>query len=195
MNKIYLFLVGVLLFTSCSTPSNKVKGSNKKDALYPYPQYILSQIAYIDTVPLGIERIVQENGITTDSSYIDRKMFRELANNFLQPDPNQETLRKEYVEESFQDLTLNTITFSITTKNADLPLQQADILLNPDTKQVKYLVLKKQQSTSEGFITSTLMWRHNMNFQIVSSITGKDGKESSKLVRVVWDKPLAELRR
>jgi hypothetical protein len=149
----------------------------------------------VDTVPLGIEMIVQENGVTTDSGFIDRKTFRELANNFLQPDPNQKDLRREYEEISFQDLTLNTITFSITTKNEHLPLQQADILLNPDTKQVKYLVLKKQQATDSGYATSSLMWRHNMNFQIVTSITGKEGKEKSKLVRVVWDKPIAELRR
>ena len=195
MNRNSLLFVLLIVSASCSSPSQKENSRNKKEALYPYPQYILSQIAYVDTVPLGIERIVQENGMTTDSSFIDRKTFKELANNFLLPDPNKDDLRRQYEEISFQDLTLNTITFSITTKNPDLSLQQADILLNPDTKKVKYLVLKKQQSTADGFATSTLMWRNNMNFQIVTSITGKDGKERSKLIRVVWDKPAAELRR
>jgi hypothetical protein len=195
MNRINLAWLTLFIIVSCSSPAVKENDKNKKDALYPYPQYILSQIAYLDTVPLGIEMIVQENGVTIDSGFIDRKTFRDLANNFLQPDPNQKALRPQYEEISFQDLTLNTITFSITTKNQELPLQQADILLNPDTRIVKYLVLKKQQVTNDGYSTSSLMWRHNMNFQIVTSVTGKDGKERSRLIRVVWDKPVAELSR
>jgi len=183
----------IILVISCTNPAAKKK-AEAREALYPYPQYIQSQIAYVDSAQLGIEMVVQENGKTIDSGFIDRQAFRKLALNFLQPDPNQKDLRPEYEENSFKDLTLNTITFSITTKNPRLDLQRADILLNPDTKQVKYLVLKKQHETEFGYANTSLMWRHNMNFQIATSIVGKDGIEHSKLVRVVWDKPYAELR-
>jgi hypothetical protein len=189
MKTISVFSITVCLFCCCKSPA----GDKKKEALYPFPQYIQSQIAYLDSAQLGIEMIVQENGVTTDSGYISREVFKKLAHEFLSPDPNEKDIRDEYSETSFNDLSLNTITFSITTKNLNLPLQQADILLSPDNKQVRYLILKKQIKTAEGIASSSLMWRHNLNFQIVTSITAPDGHERSKLIRVIWDKPTEEL--
>lgn len=180
-------------FLSCHNSSVRLQESRKNEALYPYPQYIESQIAYVDSAQLGILMTVQEDGVMTDSGFISREAFKKIASEFLTPDPNNNNIRDEYEETSFKDLTLNTITFSITTKNPKLPLQQADVLLNPDTKQVKYLVLKKQILTKDGVASSNLMWRHNMNFQIITSITEPGGKEKSKLIRVVWDKPVNEL--
>lgn len=194
MKYIYVSLLTALSLGSCSTNSfEKKKDASHAEALYPFPQYIQSQIAYVDSVPLALEMTVQVEGVTTDSSFISREVFKRLAAEFTNPDPNERSLRPEYEESSFNDLSLNSITFSITTKNTRLPLQQADVLLNPDSKQVRYLVLKKQATTNEGLVTSSLLWRHNMNFQIVSSTVTADGKEHSKLVRVVWDKPLNEL--
>ena len=167
--------------------------SLKTEPLYPYPQYIQSQVAYVDTAPLGIEMVVYENGVKKDSGFITREVFKQLAKQFVEPDPNEKKWRQDYEENSFQDLSLNTITFTITTKNENLPLQKADILLNPDNKQVKYVVLKKQETKGELFETTTLMWVHNMNFQVSKSILSKEGKESTQLIKVTWDKPVSQL--
>lgn len=189
-----LFLV-YIFFISCKQNPTRVRNEDEgelanRESLYPFPQYIQGQIAYVDTVPLGIEMVTIKNGITLDSGFISREKFKELARTFQDPDPNKKDLRSQYIETSFHDLSLNTITFSINTKNPSLPLQQADILLNPETKTVKYLLLKKMENNDTSAITTTLMWVHNMNFQISTSAINNHGKETTSVIKVTWDKPI-----
>ena len=191
-NTLYVLLLFAFLFGACrqksqSSTLSEAKDSTTKESLYPYPQYIQSQIAYLDTVPLGLEMVVYENGIKTDSNFISREKFKELSKEFMEPDPNKKELRNQYEESSFNDLSLNTITFSIVCKNPANDLRQADILLNPDTKQVKYLVIKKQKKIGNSEETKSLMWVHNRNFQISTSLINDQGLENKKVVKVVWD--------
>ncbi|CAN5679541.1 hypothetical protein BH10BAC3_BH10BAC3_02720 [soil metagenome] len=186
-----------ILFSACKQhkqPSSAIQKTDsiKQEALYPFPQYIQSQIAYVDSATLGIEMIVYENGTKKDSGFITREIFRQLASQFMDPDPNEKKWRSQYEETSFLDLSINTITFSITSKNEKSPLQVADILLNPDNKQVKYLVLKKREQKNSVLETTNLMWTHNMNFQISTSSISEDGKENTRVVKVIWDKPVGQ---
>jgi hypothetical protein len=194
---ILVSVVVVLLSEACKqkkgeapSATTAVRDSSSTESLYPYPQYIESQLAYLDTALLGIEMVVYENGIKIDSGFIDRGKLRQLAKEFIEPDPNRNEIRDQYIENSFNDLTLNTVTFSITSKSPKNTLQQADILLNPDTRQVKYVVIKKQTYKDGVSENKSLMWVHNMNFQINTSFVDKEGKETTKLIKVVWDKPL-----
>ena len=195
-NTLYVLLLFAFLFGACRQKSQSSNLSEAKDSttakesLYPYPQYIQSQIAYLDTVPLGLEMVVYENGIKTDSNFISRDKFKELSKEFMEPDPNKKELRNQFEESSFNDLSLNTITFSIVCKNPANDLRQADILLNPDTKQVKYLVIKKQKKIGNSEETKSLMWVHNRNFQISTSLINDQGLENKKVVKVVWDNPI-----
>ncbi len=201
MKCIHLSLPVIFLFFACKNQSPATTSTGGKDtskvanneSLYPYPQYILAQIRRLDSVQLGIEKVVYENGVKKDSVFITREEFKQIATAFMVPDLNETKWRNEYEETSFRDLSLNTITFTIAAKNEHLPVQKADVLLNPDTQEVKYVVIKKEEKKDGYYESSNLMWVNNMNFQIVTSRTGTDGKELKKFVKVTWDKPIANL--
>ncbi|MES2646899.1 MAG: hypothetical protein V4717_08505 [Bacteroidota bacterium] len=201
MKCIYLSIPLLFLFFACKdqNPATTLASDNdtsnvaSKESLYPYPQYIQAQINRLDSVQLGIEKVVYENGVKKDSGFISREEFRQIATAFMVPDLNETKWRNEYEETSFRDLSLNTITFTIAAKNEKLPVQKADVLLNPDTQEVKYVMIKKEEKKDGYFESSNLMWVNNMNFQIVTSRTGTDGKELKKLVKVTWDKPISNL--
>lgn len=196
MTRIFFLLLFVAIVctgsSSCKQQNNTIAtaDSSSKEPLYPYPQYIREQIAYVDSMPLAIEKITIENGKQVDSTVIDQPAFKQLAQNFTDPDPNTSELRPKYTEESFNDLTINSLTFSITAKNTDLPLQQADVLLNPDTKKVRSVFLKKYMVGGDSSETRQLLWTHNMSFQISSFVVHKDGREMNRIVKVIWDRPL-----
>jgi hypothetical protein len=157
---------------------------------YPYLDYIQNQIAYVDTTPLGIEKRVEINGKVTDSGFISRDSFKILANSFLEVNPNDPALKPDYSENSFTDLSINRITFSISTKNGSLPLQTADILLNAENQQVKNILLRKQVVSPDSNAMQHLIWVDKMHFQISETITRKDKSSYTRVTRVVWDKPL-----
>jgi hypothetical protein len=157
---------------------------------YPYLDYLHNQIAYVDTIPVGIEKRVEINGKLTDSGFISKDSFKVLSNVFLEIDPNNPALKPNYTENSFTDLTINRITFSLSTKNGNLPLQTADILLNADNQQVKNVLLKKQLISPDSSVLQHLVWVDKMHFQISETITRKDHSSYTRVTRVVWDKPL-----
>jgi hypothetical protein len=157
---------------------------------YPFLDYLNNQITYVDTTPFGIEKRTDINGRSNDSGFISKDSFKVLAKAFLQIDPNDAALKPNYTENSFTDLTTNRITFSISTKNAALPLQTADILLNADNQQVKNVLLKKQLLSPDSNVLQHLVWVDKMHFQISETITRKDKTSYTRVTRVVWDKPL-----
>jgi len=157
---------------------------------YPFRDYINNQIAYVDTTPFGIEKRIEINGRITDSGFITKEAFKLMANSFLEIDPNNPDLKPNYTENSFTDLSTNRITFSISTKNGNLPLQNADVMLNADNQQVKNVYLRKLLISPDSNVLQHLVWVDKMHFQISETITRKDQLSYTRVTRVVWDKPL-----
>jgi hypothetical protein len=160
------------------------------EPLYPFVDYINGQLAFIDSTPFGIEKTISIDGKTIDSGFTSKTELRSLAQNFISTDPNQPDLKPRYRETSFNDLTLNRVTFTISAQDPELPLQQADILLNPENQKVKNVVLRKQFTQGDSSVKQHLVWVDKMHFQISETITGKDQKGYHKITRIVWDKPL-----
>ena len=197
MVKYFLLFSIPIILASCDNKSKSgdegrapLVDSTDKYPLFPYPLYIAEQIAYVDSTPLGILKLVYENGKKIDSGYIDRNEFHQLAKEFSTPNLNDTMYRPHYTEKSFQDLTINSITFSITAKDAKSVVRQADILLNPDTKKIKNIIIKKHVSTTDSSETKNLLWVNNMNFQINSFVLRKDGSKTERTLKVIWDKPI-----
>jgi hypothetical protein len=203
MFKPFLFLLPVLalVLSSCSGNGGQPEQEyvftppvedtvDPNTPFYPFHDYIRSQITYVDTMPFGIEKRIEINGKLTDSGFISKEYFKEMANSFLEIDPNSPALKPSYTENSFTDLTTNRITFSISTKKSDLPLQNADILLNAENQKVKNVLLKKYIHSPDSTILQYLVWVDKMHFQISETITRKNQASYTRVTRVVWDKPL-----
>src|SRR4051812_18989142 len=108
MRNIILTSFYILMLFACkhldnSENAHTATDSSATQSFYPFPQYIQSQVAYVDSVPLGIEMMRFYNGIKTDSTFIDRSKFKQLAKEFLEIDPNQNNFRGNYEETSFKD--------------------------------------------------------------------------------------------
>lgn len=190
-----LIVVSCWLLLSCggNQPSTDsaatVQDSALAQPLYPFPQYLANELAYIDSMPLVVEKIVRENGVVIDSGMIDKPSFKNAIAFFTSIDPNTVNLRPKYEETSFNDLSTEAVTFSISTQDKSLPLQQADVLLHPTTQQVKSLALQLQQSSGDSTVTSHVLWKHHMKCQLAQTIDYKDGRSINRITEFVWDKP------
>ncbi|MDA3615785.1 hypothetical protein [Polluticaenibacter yanchengensis] len=204
MRRIYFFLILTALFiiSSCGTENTTPADENKietfaadttNEPLYPYAQYIDSQINYVVNAQLAVFQFKYDNGILTDSSIISKDSFRQIASQFNQPDLNLSGLRKGYTEESFQDLSTESITFMIKALNDTSVIKEVTVLLQPESKAVKNIIIKKIIEHPDYTETRNLLWVNNMNCQIVSVLNYKSGKTESKILKLEWDKPLQEI--
>ncbi len=192
--------MGSILLAVCLSCNNKNSDKTKvtgngKDSVsaepyYPITQYIQQQIAYVDSTPLAIEKHVYINNHRIDSAIIDRPAFRQLATDFLSPDLNDKKLKPLYKEDKFHDLTINTLTFSYNAKDLTQPIQQRDILLDPETQRVRMVMFRKVAHKGDTTITINGLWKHNMNFQLNYIIEPGNGPMQTKQIRIIWDRPM-----
>lgn len=179
-------LAGVI--SSCKT-SDK---DTAEQPFFPFPQYLEGQLAYLDTLPLAIEKTVKVNGITVDSVFLSKQLFRQEVSPWMEKDPNSEEMKPHFQETSFRDLTLNTITFSITAKDTVPALRQADILLEPESMKVKTLMLNFNFLRGDSSITRNIFWENNRKCQVAEEIAVPGKQPLLRVTRYVWDQPLSE---
>lgn len=163
---------------------------NAEEPFYPFIDYIEGQIAQIDSTPFAIEKIVYINGKTIDSGFVSKKIFKQSAKVFTEIDPNHPDIKPKYKETSIQDLTLNRIAFSITATDNSFPLQQADVLVNPDNDKVKTVVLRKRLEAGDSIIFQHLVWVDNRYLQISETISPENKMEYVRVTKLIWDRDL-----
>lgn len=166
--------------------------SLNNEPFYPITQYIQGQIAYVDSTPLAIEKITFINGKRVDSVIIDRNAFKLLAQEFLKPDLNDKNIKPFYTENSYHDLTINSVTFNYTTTDRNQELQQADILLNPENNRVKNVIFRKSRTVGDTSYNINGLWKANMNFQLNYTIQPANEKAYTKQIKIIWDKPAVQ---
>lgn len=175
-----------------TTPSSlPEKDAANTDPLYPFTEHIRAQLDHIDTTPYALEKTVaRDAGQEVAPTLITPSQLRYIAQVFLEIDPNQSQWRPYYTEHSFTDLSINTITFTIKCIQPDLPLQQADVLLHPETHRVKHVILKRILRNSDSTVVQNLLWVHNRHLQISEWISPAKAKEYNRITRVVWQRDL-----
>ncbi|HSC53796.1 MAG TPA: hypothetical protein VLC98_09255 [Phnomibacter sp.] len=195
---LWMICCSVLLFACGQKSSDSAEANNAEVAtadsslnepVYPFTQYLQGQMEYIDSTPIAVERIVRINGTTIDSGYMEKPAFKKAMAFLISVDPNTTALRSKYKEESFHDLSIPSLTFSITSIDPNLPLQQADILLHPETKIVKNVMLKFTNTNTDSSVMQRVLWDHNMKCQVVEIVEPTNGKPYTKITQYIWDRP------
>jgi hypothetical protein len=160
------------------------------EPFYPYLDYLNSQLAYIKATPLSVDKKITINGKVISETFISRDELNKLAQPFLEINPEIKDLKPFYMENSFADLSIQKLTFSITATRSDLPLLQADILVNPNNEIVKNVVLKKQFSQGDSSVIQYLLWENKMYFQISETIQKMNSGSYTRVTKVTWDRTL-----
>ncbi len=167
---------------------NLPKDSSASEPFYPYVDYLQNQLVYIKATPLSVEKQVKIDGKIVLDTFIKSEQVSILAQPFLEINPEDKALKPYYRENSFADLSIQKLTFSISATHDDLALIQADILVNPDNEIIKNIILKKQFSQGDSSVMQYLLWEHNMYFQISETIQKSNGESYTRITKVIWDR-------
>lgn len=188
--QLFIFLIFLpFVLYNCSnnnTSSDQPKEDTAGKAFYPVGNYIRSQLAYIDSMPLAVIKYTTIHNVT-DTSIIEKKDFKQIAAAFVTPDISSPEFKSQYEEHSFIDATLGTMTLTYTAKNDKVPVRKADILLDQEDTEVKTIYIEKSIPGTDSSIIKKILWIANRNCQITTLVQKEGQPEDIILERYVWD--------
>ena len=190
MKKVCFFILVLFVFYGCKQNESPrtINETNKNDTthFFDVPQYVKTEIAEVNRTAYYIYKIDITNG-KKDSVPINTSVFNHISAQFLQPDINNENLKKHYAENIFHDQTTNSFTISYTARDKELTIQNIEVLLQEDGQTVKRLFIRKFFSYPDSSAIEQLSWKPGERFQINRLVQKTGNKESSYLTEVVWN--------
>jgi len=158
------------------------------NVFFPVAEYLESEILHIDSFPEALRKFTTRDG-RTDTAYIQVPEFNALALQFLAPAFSDGSFQRKYTESSFMDRSTETITFTYSTTDKDLPLQRVDVVTISDNgvNKVRSVYLENSRVAGDSTIFQKLFWQTGHQLQTISLIKVKGQPPVQQQVKVVWD--------
>lgn len=159
-----------------------------QQAFFPVGEYLISEINYVDSTPLAIRKyIIQHN--RTDSAFIQPAEFNGLAREFIIPELDPDSMKTNYLENSFQDETTGYLTLNYTPRNKEAPLQRIDVLVTPGktSNKVRSIYMEKLSRKGDTMEIKKLYWQVRQSFQVITTLQLTRKEPIVRQLKVAWD--------
>ncbi len=195
MKKI-VFAVFILMIITLSCKSNKDNTpppapAEEKTAdtstFYDIKGFLQNEIKDVTTTPYFLYTITTQDEKKRDSAHVTTTTFVQLAQEFLAQDITSKELKPFYKEDIFRDLSTKSVTFSYSTKNKDLDVQDIEVLVDEETNKVNFIFIRSQRVTSDSTIITQFNWKRGKNFLINRAVLKSDGSKHSTQQFVSWN--------
>lgn len=185
MNRLLLLLTFSVLLLSCG--NSKTDVTEKKD-YYPIAGYIRTQVAHLDSMPLGILHYRTENNIT-DSLVIDKPDFNaNIAGAFIESDISSTDKMQGYKETPFLDAGTGTMTLVYEAESQQLPVRKVDVLLSAANSDIHTIYIERITEGADSLVMQKMLWTHDKNCQIITIVNKPGLPEKVTIDQYVWNK-------
>ncbi|HYM95386.1 MAG TPA: hypothetical protein VET23_14710 [Chitinophagaceae bacterium] len=182
-----LYIIAIFLASGCG---QKSKPAHEDEGFFPVLSYIKSQVAQVDTSLYGIKKIIWLDSIRTDTVYLKREEFRNLAKDFLEiPDLSDKKYASLYTEEKFYDEGLNRVVLTCKPKKPDEAIiQRQEVLITPDPSgdKVSNFIIDLSMTSKGSSLQKKLLWQVDHSFQVVTSVQKHGQAETTSIMKVIW---------
>lgn len=182
--------MSLIVAIACNSPARQPEAipvyNNDSIKFYPVQQFLSTQIRETSATPFYIYQIREQDG-KRDSLTVSRQEFLAATAIFTQFSFEDSTIKKYYKESAFNDQSTNSITLDYTTRNTQLPVQSASVLLDPETQQVKRVMMEVFESAGDSTITYRLGWKTNESCTIVKLVQKEGSPASAQSAQIVWN--------
>jgi hypothetical protein len=190
--KLFLaFVISCLYLCSCQSDTGQDNNGTPVLAdtakFYPLGQFFRSQIEYVDLRAFPVYRISTIDG-RKDSSAISREEFFKWADVFVQRSFADPELKAAYKETMFEDISTDSYTLNYSPhKPLSVEVQNIDILLGHEIKEVKRVFIKSLYARGDTTIEEQCSWKTNKSFQINRVKYTSSGYRSTELNYINWN--------
>ncbi len=154
---------------------------------------IRKQVAHVDTSLYPILKIVSQDSLRPDTTFIPREQFASEARDFLEiPDLSEKKVAKRYKEEPPRyDELLGRVIFKYIPVDPDKEeVKSQEFLATPvpgaDAK-INNVIIIREISNRDSFLQKKMLWQMDKSFQIVTTRQKPGTPEVTTVTRVVWN--------
>ncbi len=183
-----LFLSVIIIISAC-----KQKKDEESKNFISVVSLIKKQVAHVDTSLYSIMKVVYTDSLNSDTTYIPREQFAEVAKEFLDiPDLSDKEVAKRYKEDpAVHDEMMNRVIITYTPINPDKEeIKRQELLATPipgEDARVNNIIIIREISNRDSFLQKKMLWQLDKSFQVVTT-SQKPGKpEISTTTKVIWN--------
>lgn len=171
--------------TSASQSTPDTTGKAKQ--YFPVLDFLKSEIRSVDSLPVGIRKIVINNGVK-DSGYASLDEFHSYADEFISPELDPRVFPDNYRESGFYDRSTRSSTFMYEALKSELPIRRIDVQSKAtDTyDKVFHLYVERIEQKGDSTIIRKMTWKPGYFLQVNESRSLRD-KETLRQVKLVWN--------
>lgn len=197
MNRIFplsrllvLVMGSASLLFSCNSSTPEPTGPPVQPNFFPVTFYLEQEWKQLDSLDLNPLHVSTKDG-KSDSSWINTSTLKALLQPFLtQRIDASSTLNNQFTETSFQDETIQAITFSYDPR-PNLPdsqqLRHWDVYLDPETGKLKQVYLIKRFTDNGVTYVQQLTWKCHQWAKIVLFREQAEGNVLLQEDKFQWD--------
>jgi hypothetical protein len=172
------------------SPSEPTITEAKKDSFFPVTSFLKGQMIVLDSLPVTPLHTITMNN-KTDSVWIKKGVLSSSLSVFLTPEIKENNLTEYFRETSFNDQTLDAITFTydpVKKLPDSISLRHWDIYIDPETGKILKVYIVKEFKEKEKTIMQQLTWKTNSSAAINTLINTPGGKiQLQKAEKFIWN--------
>lgn len=186
-----IFLLACLYICSCRSDTGQTGNSAPSLAdtakFYPLGQFFRNQVEHVDLRAFPIYRITITDG-KKDSAAVGREEFFRWSDIFIQRAFADPELKAAYKETVFEDLSTESYTLNYSPHDpSSVTVQNIDILLSQELKQVKRVFIKSLYKRGDTTIEEQANWKTDKSFQVNRIKYTAGGYRSTELNYINWN--------
>lgn len=187
------YVLVTVIITVSALFSCKQKDNEPDKGYISVVALIRKQVAHVDTSLYPIIKIVSQDSLHHDSSYIPREQFAAEARDFLEiPDLADKKVAKRYKAETPRyDELLGRVIFKYTPVDPDKEeIKSQEFLATPVAGQdarINNVIIIREISNRDSFLQKKLFWQMDRSFQIVTTRQKPGIPEVTTITKVVWN--------
>ncbi|MGQ0740475.1 MAG: hypothetical protein ACT4OJ_15605 [Bacteroidota bacterium] len=180
-------------FSVCAVVSCRQKDKEPAKSYISVVSLIRKQVAHVDTSLYPIIKIVSQDSLQHDSTYIPREQFAAEAKDFLEiPDLSEKKVAKRYKEEPPRyDELLGRVIFKYVPVDPDKEeVKSQEFLATPVPGQdarINNVIIIREISNRDSFLQKKMLWQMDKSFQIVTTRQKPGIPEVTTITRVIWN--------
>ena len=192
--RLFVLLPGLFLLSSCGNDNEEKTATKNPDSAtvyYPINNYIRQQIKDVDTTPYFLYRLSALNK-KEDSAVVSRSKFDAQIKQFLLPELEDKAFRNDFIESVFDDESTNSITLTYTPKSKANIVQNASVLLDKESQQVKWIFINTLANSGDSTVIQRIGWKGEESCYFNQIINHTSKPETQRRLSFVWNEKKEE---